>query len=464
MSLFADRREKVVTLGGLLLCLGTATLAFTLGKTQAPEEARHFGEPAPSPNLAPNGADTPSEMATIEIPAPGTVPTASPEEPMGSDASPRAALETLPPAPALDLPSSAPPTQASAAPEEIQTSDGIPPTLATSKTPTPPTQAPSVLSELSPRTPKTKPVPTIQRSRKEAQMRTQGTFRVRARISADGRIEKVEHLEGLPRKLYAAAANAMREWRFPPTLRDGKAVAVVAEFEAPFRTGSVPSGSLPSDPQIRRPEVEIAGPDAAQSLSPNNGWKKVSGFTVVGVAKQTSETRETDGPRADGCLRLFLTPELYSGDLRSQGEDERGLSVANALCQQAAEEADLEGNWVAWLSDSQSHAWERIPAEGPWCWVGAPLGATPAFSDRNKLRQGPNRPIARGPRGEKLSGFVWTGTEAEGKASSDTCKDWSTSQATGTVGNPELPGQWTEAGIQPCHQRLALFCLETQSR
>jgi hypothetical protein len=64
------------------------------------------------------------------------------------------------------------------------------------------------------------------------------SVRVKATVGKDGRIESVRPLLG-PAKLVPAVVNAVHEWRYQPTLIDGKPVEtqcyVVVQFHAPAR-------------------------------------------------------------------------------------------------------------------------------------------------------------------------------------------------------------------------------------
>lgn len=66
------------------------------------------------------------------------------------------------------------------------------------------------------------------------QIRLQGTVHLRAIISRDGRITALEVLSGHP-LLVQAALDAVRQWRYRPTLLDGEPVEVETSITVNFR-------------------------------------------------------------------------------------------------------------------------------------------------------------------------------------------------------------------------------------
>ena len=67
------------------------------------------------------------------------------------------------------------------------------------------------------------------------EVRQEGKVVVRAIIDAEGAVEDVEVVEGLPYGLTEEAVAAIRQWRFQPALRDGKPVAVFYLLTINFR-------------------------------------------------------------------------------------------------------------------------------------------------------------------------------------------------------------------------------------
>jgi TonB family protein len=66
------------------------------------------------------------------------------------------------------------------------------------------------------------------------QHRIEGTVRLHAVISEDGKVQSVEPVSG-PTLLVGAAVNAVREWRYGPTLFDGHRVQIQEDISLAFR-------------------------------------------------------------------------------------------------------------------------------------------------------------------------------------------------------------------------------------
>ena len=62
----------------------------------------------------------------------------------------------------------------------------------------------------------------------------EGTVRLHAVISADGNVQSVQPVSG-PEPLVAAAVNAVREWRYGPTLFEGRRIPVQDDIRLVFR-------------------------------------------------------------------------------------------------------------------------------------------------------------------------------------------------------------------------------------
>jgi hypothetical protein len=173
-------------------------------------------------------------------------------------------------------------------------------------------------------------------------------------------------------------------------------------------------------------------------------------------------------PECVGCnpdaKRVFVTSMAYNGDLQAQGGGESGLEGADNLCNLHAQAADLEGTWVAWLSNDDIDAIDRLPDLGPWY---ATNQCTQLFRNRASIAvSGPQSAIDRDENnrvGPPIN--VWTGTEPNGRRSGFDCTQWSNRafNVEGSVGvgsNNLLPGGWTEVATNPCDREARLFCFE----
>lgn len=65
--------------------------------------------------------------------------------------------------------------------------------------------------------------------------RTSGPVKMNTLISASGDVVDVEIIEGVPDGLSEAAAQAVRQWKFAPTFRDGTAIPVLLEMTINFK-------------------------------------------------------------------------------------------------------------------------------------------------------------------------------------------------------------------------------------
>ena len=63
----------------------------------------------------------------------------------------------------------------------------------------------------------------------------EGTVYLETRISARGRVEKVKVIKTEAEALNAAATAAVKQWRFTPAKKDGKAVAATVAIPVKFR-------------------------------------------------------------------------------------------------------------------------------------------------------------------------------------------------------------------------------------
>ena len=68
------------------------------------------------------------------------------------------------------------------------------------------------------------------------QARIQGTVRLEADISKDGTIENLKVISGHP-LLIQAALDAVKQWRYQPTLLNGVPVEVVTTVDVNFTLG-----------------------------------------------------------------------------------------------------------------------------------------------------------------------------------------------------------------------------------
>ena len=162
--------------------------------------------------------------------------------------------------------------------------------------------------------------------------------------------------------------------------------------------------------------------------------------------------------------RVFVTNATYSGNLG-------GLAGGDSICNQTAANANLGGEWVAWLSiNIQSnvtnstvvHAKDRIPDSAY-----VRLDGVTVADNKADLTDGTiQSPINISELGTVVSGINWytpgvfTGTNQSGMATGSDCSAWTNMTTFGTYGSHDITNSlWTNIGPSSCTQRR-LYCFE----
>lgn len=173
------------------------------------------------------------------------------------------------------------------------------------------------------------------------------------------------------------------------------------------------------------------------------------------------------GCAAEGCTKtVFVTPEAHPANFG-------GLAQADALCQDAATRAGLEGTYYAWLSTSTSSPNDRFSkTEAPHVLAD---GTSLAAGWDALLASGPAAPIDVDASGAKVpdetqSLRVWTNTGRDGRAddysrASDYCSDWTRNTAEnfaviGWLTRRNQADDWTYADASPCTGPAHLYCFQ----
>jgi hypothetical protein len=154
----------------------------------------------------------------------------------------------------------------------------------------------------------------------------------------------------------------------------------------------------------------------------------------------------------------FVTSGAYSGSLG-------GLTGGDAICNNRAAAAGLNGTFKVWLSDQTGSPSTRFTqATVPYVTT---TGATIANSWAALVSSGPLTPPSSDEFGAAASSnLVWTSTQFNGTPVPpppyDYCANWITAQPaySGIIGNANMSLGWTEAGIVPCSDYEALYCFE----
>lgn len=175
-----------------------------------------------------------------------------------------------------------------------------------------------------------------------------------------------------------------------------------------------------------------------------------------GEAGMGGEAGGGAGGTAPGAeRRMFVTSSSQDGDFG-------GIEGADALCSALAAQAELEGEFKAWLSTLSSSVAERLaPAEDArYVLVD---GTTAATSWEDLLDGSVAVPIDLDESGTRRTGDVWTGTLSNGEAYSiDDCDGFTSgTEGTGLCGTTSSAASfWTENSNPTCSTQLRLYCIE----
>lgn len=172
----------------------------------------------------------------------------------------------------------------------------------------------------------------------------------------------------------------------------------------------------------------------------------------------SSPTSVDDTGMIGGPNFMFVTSTLHAGG--SLG----GLAGADGICQARADEAGLDGSYIAWLSLPGDDARDRVGDARGWV---RPDGR-PVADDLTQLLSGvfyyPPRLDEQGT--AVIAETVWTGTTAEGIAISlddlAVCGGWADPAAIGNASIGDIGAGiswWTQWASQPCTNQSRLLCL-----
>ncbi len=218
-------------------------------------------------------------------------------------------------------------------------------------------------------------------------------------------------------------------------------------------TGAADVGILAPEEEAE-PDGSIATPEPRA-----DGSSTTPDASVEPVDAGREEDADAEaGPR--GPLRAFITSQVFQGAMN-------GLAGADALCTQAALDANLggTGKWVAWLSTNQDNvrAVDRITSNGPWQLVNGDVIAT---SKADLIDGQLEVPLRRTEKNDLVSvdnDRAWTGTRPDGTPAQFDCAKWTSNSANsgGGVGEAEFRGNaWSLQLNEPCAAQNRLYCFE----
>ena len=180
------------------------------------------------------------------------------------------------------------------------------------------------------------------------------------------------------------------------------------------------------------------GADGTCDFACTSGYAR-SGSACVAEAKQ-----------------IFITEAMWNGDFG-------GLSGADHRCQAAATAAGLTGTFMAWMSDRNTAAADRLThAAGPYRGIdGSVVAASWTALTSGHLQNA----IGITEVGDIAVGIpVWTDTLADGTPHDADCLQWTDpggGSSTGDQGDSDdTTASWTENSQAACSSLASLFCLE----
>lgn len=148
--------------------------------------------------------------------------------------------------------------------------------------------------------------------------------------------------------------------------------------------------------------------------------------------------------------RVFVLHDSVTGNFGS-------VVAGDSICTAAAEACLGGGTWMAYLSDANEKASDRLPmGNAPWHL----LDGNPVFMDHVQLTTGPFEAIDIDEFGREIQqGPVWTGTLETGEQSTLNCGNWgngagSFGQVTGSNGT------WSDTQMRECNMPARLYCFE----
>jgi len=130
------------------------------------------------------------------------------------------------------------------------------------------------------------------------------------------------------------------------------------------------------------------------------------------------------------------------------------LENADTICNNDASDNGYPGSYVAWLSNSDIDAKDRI-IDGEYRNIFDQVIA----NDLNDLLDG----FLNNSINSDLSGGVWTGTKADGTAHFSACDDWTSTAPIGRIGHPDsTSNSWTLAAtsVSCSAASLELYCFQ----
>ena len=205
-----------------------------------------------------------------------------------------------------------------------------------------------------------------------------------------------------------------------------------------------------------------------------SGWSSTGGQGQTGTTVVEKPAWTASSPAACNSTRPFYCVEgvppprnslvFVTRNLVGLGENFTSIADGDRICAQSARAGGLQGTFVAWLSNGNVNAIDRVQDRPYFLLDGKRVATSRAVLASGTIES----PIAVDETGARLNtdsqAQVWTGTGADGKVARF-CSGWTASaQSDGTQGfalsnKPE----WTQQnGLAVCRGQGRLYCFEVQ--
>lgn len=200
--------------------------------------------------------------------------------------------------------------------------------------------------------------------------------------------------------------------------------------------GCAPGSCAPPTSDAMTPDVDGAN------------WVPTDGGPLPTDGSPPNDIAATPGPKY-----VFITSLTYTGNLG-------GLTGADNICSTLAASAGHAGVWVAWLSDENTNAIDRINDVGPWYGMGT---NTVVAYTKAGFAYTPVSAVGRDQNGAGNTNQhdIWTGTQLGGtRIPGSTCQGWtSTAMQLGAAVREYGPGTagWTYGSSQFCTNGSAAY-------
>jgi TonB family protein len=156
--------------------------------------------------------------------------------------------------------------------------------------------------------------------RQARQTKISGTVRLHTILAKDGSVQQLEVISGHP-LLVQSALDAVRQWKYKPTLLNGEPVEVDTTVDIIYSLNDDASGPLPAqttgsiDPQFRADVLNLLEVTHARERSASAGqafFEKLRGQMFSNIKDEQLRNKITDAYLTK-LLRMFKTDEYSEG-------------------------------------------------------------------------------------------------------------------------------------------------------